>query len=112
MNASRFDLQRRTEHLGESMGKLCDLLDTMEEESSQLSAYDQKLFKERLSIIDKFVDDCVEYHKSVQLYIRTHPESHNVAHLREQLEIAKKYVRELGGDVSTIVWGRLSDYQR
>jgi hypothetical protein len=112
MNYYRFDLQQKTKKVADSLEKLCHLLDQMEEESIQLSAYDQKLFRQRLTIIDNFVDDVIEHHKSVQQYIRLHPCTHNVNHIREQLEIAKNYVRQLGGDVSTITWGRLSDYQR
>jgi hypothetical protein len=96
--------------LSDQVDKVNILLEQLENEAKYYTADQQKIFNERLLILDNLVNIIVYYDQIAVDYVRSHPEAHNVSKLHEQLKIAQKYVNRLGGDWSTVTWGKLSDY--
>lgn len=96
--------------LSKKLDKLITLLDELEKESESMSSADKAIFAARLNILDELVDMIIYHDRLVNDYVRTHPDTHNVERLHEQIKIAQKYVNRLGGDWSIVTWGKLSDY--
>lgn len=106
-----FDKYRQSrEILATQVDKVNVLLDQLESEAKYLSDDQQKVFNERLTILDNLINIIVYYDGVANEYVRTHPEAHNVQKLNDTLKIAQKYVNRLGGDWSIVTWGKLSDY--
>ena len=96
--------------LADQINKMTSLLDTLEEESANMSDYHKKIFASRLRILDDMIDIAVYYDEAVFKYVRFHPAGHNTKHLEDQLKVARKYIERTGGDWSVVQWGKLSDY--
>ncbi len=77
-------------------------------EANGVEAYRLYKSKERIQHIETLVHVLVSYDDIVLKYIETHP--NDVTYYKEKLEVAQRYVRALGGDWSTVIWGRKSDY--
>jgi len=93
--------------LAKTMDVYSNLLDQLETESENLNAYDKEKFLNRLAILDDFCTIVIHYDNIVQQHVRIDP---NTKRMQDQLKIAQKYVKYLGGDWSNVIWGKLSDY--
>lgn len=107
---SRYQIDNARKLLGEQLDKMSSLLDELENEATNMSDAQQKIFASRLRILDDMIDIAVYYDEVLVKYVRFHPEGHNTQHLEDQLKIARKYVERIGGDWSIIQWGKLADY--
>ena len=106
-----FDKFRQSRDLlADQVDKVNILLEQLENEAKNYTPDQQQIFNQRLLILDNLVSIIVYYDQISSEYVRTHPESHNVSKLYEQLKIAQKYVNRLGGDWSVVTWGKLADY--
>jgi hypothetical protein len=73
-----------------------------------VEAYRLKKSKERIAQIEQLVTTLVNYDAMVVKYIQFNPEG--TPYYKERLAIAQRYVTSLGGDWSTVLWGKVTDY--
>jgi hypothetical protein len=90
-----------------------DLLDELNGDldkavANGVEAYRLKKSKERIAQIEQLVSVLVDYDAMVVQYIQFNPEG--TPYYKERLAIAKRYVTSLGGDWSTVLWGKVTDY--
>jgi ATP-dependent protease HslVU (ClpYQ) peptidase subunit len=102
------------EHLALSVADTLELLEELENELQQAQAnkvepYVLLKFQKRLNRLDRLIQLLLTYDRQVQQYLKFNPE--NRGDLVERLEIARHYVASIGGDWSTVVWGKRSDYR-
>jgi hypothetical protein len=102
-NASRQALSKR-------LDKVTNLLEELEKESASMTPDQQETFNARIKVLDDLVDMIIYHDRFVNDYVRTHPDTHNVDQLHNQIKIAQKYINRLGGDWSIVTWGKLADY--
>lgn len=110
MSQAKHNLLNIRAKLSDEMTIVSELLETLEHEGKNLPEQDKKLFYQRLNDINQMMVRMVDYDTIVQLYIRRHPESHNVQYIQDKLERAKLYIKRMGGDWSVVEWGKKSDY--
>lgn len=110
MDYSSFKLQETRKKLADIVDLTHGLLQALEDESAALNGWQKKQFNDRLRILDSLVLTIVEYDDAVQQYVNFHPNAGSVEWYKERLSVARKYVISLGGDWSTVTWGKLSDY--
>ena len=107
---TRYDIDNARKLLGEQIDKMSSLLDELENEATNMSDEQQKIFASRLRVLDDMIDISVYYDEAVIKYVRFHPSGHNTQHLQDQLKIARNYIQRMGGDWNVVQWGKLSDY--
>jgi len=73
-----------------------------------IEPYRLKKSIDRVKQIEQLRDEVVEYDTKVMQYVNFYPEA--TPYYKEKLEIARRYIRSLGGDWSTVTWGKKSDY--
>lgn len=105
----------KRQRLADAVESVNALLDELHEELAKskengVEAYRLKKSIDRVKQIEQLRDEIVEYDTKVIQYVNYYPEA--TPYYKEKLEIARRYVRSLGGDWSTVTWGKLSDYQR
>lgn len=111
MNASEFNLQQKRNDLVNALTDFEKLKNDLLNESSQLeSDYAKKIFNERFEILVQIANVIIQYDACVMTYVMNHPDGHNVKYYRDQLEVAKRYIKANGLNWSTVVWGKISDY--
>lgn len=105
-------VEQRTK-LASAVDLVNDLLDELNADLDRASAngvepYRLKKSKERIAQIEQLVSVLVDYDGLVVKYIQFNPEG--TPYYKERLEIARRYVHSLGGDWSTVLWGKKTDY--
>jgi len=111
MNASGYNLGQKRNELSDVLEKFENLLNDLEIESAQLeSEYAKKIFLERFAVLKAMSDKVIEYDTTVINYVVNHPDGHNVKYYKDQLEVAKLYIKANGLSWSTVLWGKISDY--
>lgn len=106
INASRQVLATKVELVNDLLEELETELATAQKNG--VEPYVIAKFKKRLKILEELINTIVIYDSYVQKYLQFNPEE--TSYIKERLEIARKYVQALGGDWSTVVWGKRSDY--
>ena len=110
MDYSTFKLQETRQKLIDVLNLTNELLDQLEQESAALDGWQKKQFNDRLRVLDSLIQIVIAYDAAAMQYVNFHPNTGSVNWYKERLEIARKYVKTLGGDWSTVTWGKLSDY--
>ena len=106
-------LLMRRQRLADVVNSVNELLEELENDIAKaqengVEAYRLKKSIDRIKTIESLRDEVCEYDSKVMQYVNYYPE--NTPYYKEKLEIARRYVKSLGGDWSTVTWGKLSDY--
>lgn len=104
----------KRQRLADAVELVNNLLEELESEIEKakengVEAYRLKKSVDRVKLISTLRDEIVDYDTKVLQYVNYYPEA--TPYYKEKLEIARRYVKSLGGDWSTVTWGKLSDYQ-
>lgn len=110
MDFATFELNNRREQLSGSLLLLNELIEQLQKENETLEGWQKKQFDDRIKVINNFVQRVIDYDAAVKKYEQMNPNAGSVQWYRERIRVAQKYVEALGGDWSTVVWGKLSDY--
>jgi len=110
MNKSFFDLQQSRSDLAEKLALFNAECENILDDIRKLPEWEQKPNLARLQVLEDLAEAIVDYDSKAQTYVRFHPEHNNTQYLQDQLWRCKRYIHSLGGDWSTIVWGKNSDY--
>ena len=104
--ASRTVLSYKIELVNELLDELETELDKAK--SNKVEPYIIAKATKRLQLLDELINTMIVYDSYVQKYLAFNPE--DTSYLKDRLEVAKHYVYTLGGDWSTVVWGKRTDY--
>lgn len=110
MSKLYFDLQQSRTALAQAVLLFNAECEAILQDIQKLPEWERAENIARLEILESLVEHICDYDSKAQMYVRFHPESHNTQHLQDQLWRCKRYIQSLGGDWSTIIWGKNSDY--
>ena len=111
MNKSFFDLQQSRTNLANKLEVFNAETECILDDIQKLPEWERNENLVRLQTLEALAEAIVDYDSKVQTYVRFHPEQNNTQYLQDQLWRCKRYIQSLGGDWSTIVWGKNSDYR-
>lgn len=86
-----------------------ELLDTLEYENSDLPEYLQKKFDARFKVLLGLLEQVIRYDAAVISFYQFHSNCSS-PHAKDQLAVAMQYIKTLGGDYNTVLWGKREDY--
>ena len=67
-------------------------------------------FKKRINYLNSFIDEIDDITARLLAELQARPEAEELAKLRETLTISRRYIESLGGDPSTPIWLKMSDF--
>ena len=90
------------------------LLDQLDTESKYITdPKDLALYKKRISILDQNLDKQIDLINLLYQYISEHTvDKDTLSYTKEKLDIARQFIRSLGGDPNSINWLKKSDFYR
>lgn len=103
----------RRQQLAGALTEFSNLLQTIKAETlnnTELTDTEKRIFYDRLKIFTELSNAICNYDIAVKLLEHKIKQSGDAEYYRQQLEVARRYVRTLGGDWQTVVWGKISDY--
>jgi len=86
------------------------LVNQLELEAKDYTGADRELFDARIDLIADLINSICDYDEICQRHIRLKSSHHSEQYLRDQLDVARKYIHKLGGDFNNVLWGKKSDY--
>jgi SMC interacting uncharacterized protein involved in chromosome segregation len=110
MSKENFELMQSRAELQKNINAVNDLLDALESENEKRTGYIKELAQKRIAIFDALIDNIVQYDSKVIRYQTINQPGNNAAYYKNQLTIAKKYIKAIGGDFNSVLWGRDTDY--
>lgn len=110
MNKEALNLFHVRQELSNAVKRVNYLILQLENEAKDLVDEDRELYESRIDLISDLINTICDYDELCQRHIRLKSSQHSEQYLRDQLEVAKKYIHRLGGDFNIVLWGKKSDY--
>lgn len=110
MTQETLNLFTARQELSNAVKRVNYLILQLENEAREYTGADRELFDARIELIADLIDTICDYDEICQRNIRMKSSHHSEQYLRDQLDVAKKYIQKLGGDFSIVLWGKKSDY--
>jgi hypothetical protein len=110
MTHESFELNQARHLLQNAINSANALLEKLEAENKDREGYVKKLAEERIAVFDSLIDAVVHYDSKVVRYENFNPPGQGYQYYKEKLDIARRYIRTLGGDFNTVLWGKKTDY--
>jgi hypothetical protein len=110
MTSEMVELQQSRQLLQNAIDAANALLDQLEDENKGREGYVKQIADSRIAIFDQLINAIVNFDSKVVRYQNFNPPGNGYQYYKEKLQIARKYIHQLGGDFNSVLWGKITDY--